>query len=38
MEIFKKWKFKKEAKVIQDGGGVSESYINFLPGPIWNYN
>ena len=23
---------------IQDRGGISRSYTNFLPGPIWKYN
>ena len=30
--------FKSGDVEVQDGRGVSGSYTNLLPGPIWNYN
>ena len=29
---------KETIREIQGGRGVSGSYTNLLPGPIWNYN
>ena len=29
---------EQEEGIKEDGGGVSGSYTNLLPGPIWNYN